>query len=76
MFAIEKNLETGSFSADNPREEPGFGSTVEVSSIGEPLAVTHSKNGKQRDYPSEYISLTKVSSRKIKQAFHFWVPQL
>ena len=50
MFAIETDLETGSFSADDPREEePGFGSTVEVSSIGEPLAITHSKNGKQRD---------------------------
>lgn len=50
MFAIETNLEIGSFSTDNPREEePGFGSTVEVSSIGEPLVITHSKNGKQRD---------------------------
>lgn len=50
VFAIETNLETGSFSADDPREEePGFGSTVEVSSIGESLAITHSKNEKQRD---------------------------
>lgn len=50
VFAIDMNLETGSFSTDNPRdEEPGFGSTVEVSSIGEPLEITHSKNGKQKD---------------------------